>query len=81
MKYLKKSLKLFIFLIIFIFITFFGLIIYIKMSPKLEIRSANAFLMYDGNNELFFKGSGGQEWVNLDEISDYVKLATINMLM
>ena len=78
MKILKKLLKIFTFLFIFLIILFFGLIIYIKMSPKLEIRSANAFLMYDGNNELFFKGSGSQEWVNLDEISDYVKLATIN---
>lgn len=53
-------------------------ILYIKMSPKLEIKSANAFLMYDGNQELFFQGSGSQEWISLDHMSDYLIMATIN---
>jgi len=48
------------------------------MSPRLEIKSANAFLMYDNNENLFFQGSGSQEWVSLNDISDYVKIATIN---
>ena len=78
MRKIRKLFKLFIFIIsIFMFI-FIGTIIYIKMSPKLEIKSANAFLMYDNNNNLFFQGSGSKEWVKLDNISDYVKTATIN---
>ena len=47
------------------------------MSPKLEIKNANAFLMYDSQNELFFQGSGSQEWVNLEDISDKLIQATI----
>ena len=78
MRKIRKLFKFFIFIIsIFMFI-FIGTIIYIKMSPKLEIKSANAFLMYDNNNNLFFQGSGSKEWVKLDNISDYVKTATIN---
>lgn len=78
MKKFRKLIKFFIFIIsIFIFL-FLGTILYIKMSPKLEIKSANAFLMYDNNNNLFFQGSGSKEWVSLDDISDYVKVATIN---
>ncbi len=77
-----KKLKL-ILKIITIFLTLSvvvvaGTILYIKMSPKLEIKSANAFLMYDGNNELFFQGSGSQEWVSLDHMSDDLIMATIN---
>ena len=71
-------LKLFIIMFFLGIISFLGIIAYIKMSPKLEIKSANAFLMYDNNEELFFQGSGSQEWVDLENISSYVTLATIN---
>lgn len=74
----KKILKIFTFFIFFTIIGFLSLILYIKMSPRLEIKSANAFLMYDNTNELFFQGSGSQEWVSLDNISSNVIMATIN---
>ena len=73
----KKVFKFFVFFLFFLVVGFFGLILYIKMSPKLEIKSANAFLMYDSTNELFFQGSGSQEWIALDEISPYLISATI----
>lgn len=74
----KKVLKIVTLLFFSGVIVFLGLILYIKMSPKLEIKSANAFLMYDNQGELFFQGSGSQEWVALDNISSYVVEATIN---
>lgn len=77
-KRLRKVLKVFTILMFLVFIAIAGTIIYIKMSPKLEIKSANAFLMYDNSNELFFQGSGSQEWVALDNVSSYVIDATIN---
>lgn len=81
MKKIKKSKKLFKILalvITFIVLVISGTYLYIKMSPKLEIKSANAFLMYDNNDELFFQGSGSQEWVSLENISNNVIMATIN---
>ena len=75
---MRKLIKIFLFITILIIVGFTFLITYIKMSPKLEIKSANAFLMYDNNNNLFFQGSGSQEWVSLDNISNYVRIATIN---
>ena len=78
MKILKKMLKIAIFILTIVIVGISGLLIYVKMSPKLEIKSANAFLMYDNNQELFFQGSGSQEWASLDNISNYVKMATIN---
>ena len=55
MKKLKKIIKVFVLLMIIALLAFGGVILYIKMSPKLEIKNANAFLMYDSQNELFFK--------------------------
>ena len=78
MKIVKKLFKIFLIILILLLLISFGTYLYIKASPKLEIKSANAFLMYDNNNQLFFQGSGGKEWVSLDEISPYVIEATIN---
>ena len=47
-----KLLKAMIFIFTLFVVSISGLILYIKMSPKLEIKSANAFLMYDNNSEL-----------------------------
>ena len=77
MKKLKKIIKVFVLLMIIALLAFGGVILYIKMSPKLEIKNANAFLMYDSQNELFFQGSGSQEWVNVEDISDKLIQATI----
>ena len=77
-KFIKKVIKINIIIICIMLISWLGLITYIKLSPRLEIKSANAFLMYDSNNNLFFQGSGSREWVSLDNISNYVKIATIN---
>ena len=77
MKKLKKIIKIFTFFIAVIALIISGTILYIKMSPKLEIKSANAFLMYDNSGELFFQGSGSQEWISLDKISDNLITTTI----
>ena len=76
-----KIIKFLRFNIFFIFIsvlTLAGLYTYAKMQPKLEIKSANAFLMYDDNEDLFFQGSGSREWISLNEISKNVIDATLS---
>ena len=78
MKIFKKILKAILICIFIILLGCAGLYLYIKAQPRLEIRNANSFLMYDNNNEIFFQGNGSNEWVNLDSISDYVIEATIN---
>lgn len=81
MKKLRKLKKLIKFALFFIFACLLGasgLYLYAKMTPKLEIKSANAFLMYDNNEELFFQGNGNQEWIGLKDISPYMIHATIS---
>lgn len=78
MRKFKIFLKICLFFFLFLVLAIGGVYLYIKSSPKLEIKSANAFLMYDKNEELFFQGSGSQEWINLEDISDYLIKTTIN---
>lgn len=77
MKFLKKILKL---LTIIIFISIFiitGIYLYAKTRPKLDINKVGSYYLYDINDELYFKGNGTSKWVNLNEISDYIKKSTI----
>ncbi len=73
----KKILKLFMFFVIISIICFFGVVIYVKSSPKLEINSVNSFIMYDNEEQVFFQGNQSMEWVNLDNISNYLIDSTI----
>ncbi len=70
-----KTLAVLLFLFVFVQLILYG---YAKMTPKLEIKSANAVMMYDNTNTLFFQGSGTQEWSSLDNISPYLINATIS---
>ncbi len=77
-KWIKRGIKtiaVLLFLFVFVQLILYG---YAKMTPKLEIKSANAVMMYDNTNTLFFQGSGTQEWSSLDNISPYLINATIS---
>ena len=55
-----------------------GIYIYIKVSPIPEIYSANNLTLLDNEGEAFFRGNESKEWVSLNEISNYVIVATVN---
>ena len=74
MRFIRK-LFIFIFLSIFIFIA--SSFIYVKLSPKIIINSANNIILYDKFNESFYKGNQSSEWVNLNNISDNLINSTI----
>ena len=77
MKGLKKILKWTgIFFLLFILINM-GVYMYAKLTPKLQIKSANSFMLFDNNNTVFFQGSGSREWISLDKIASPVVTATI----
>lgn len=78
MKHLKRAIKFFIIFLVVCLVGVFGMYGYAKMMPKLELKSANAFLMYDHTDTLFFQGSGSQEWVPLKNISQNLINATIS---
>ena len=78
MKVLKKCLKIFIILIGLFIVGNVCVYTYAKLSPKIEIKNANSFMLFDSDNEVFFQGSGSREWISLDDISSYLIEATIN---
>ena len=78
MKIIKKIVKIGFFLAIIISILSLGIYGYYRVSPKLELKSANNIALYDMNNELFFQGNGTNEWIGLNDISPYLINATIS---
>ncbi len=77
MKFIKKLLKWFCFLLFLFILGNVGVYVYAKITPKLQIKSANSFMLFDNNNNVFFQGSGSREWIGLDDISDHLILATV----
>ena len=78
MKLIKKLFKLVSVLFILGIIAGVGLYCYSYFSPKLDIKNANQFYIYDDKNELVYQGSGNNEWVSLDDISPYFINAVLN---
>lgn len=78
MKKRRLLLKVVVFLIFFIYL-FFGLFyLYIKVSPKLNLRKANTVILYDKNDKEFFRGNGSKEWIDLKNIDKDLVDATIS---
>ena len=77
MKILKRLLKVSLITIILLLTIYSGIIVYAKITPKLEIKSANSISLYDKNENLFFQGSGNKEWVSLKKISKNLINATL----
>ena len=71
---IKKIIKFFL---IFIVLSLVGIFLYVKLSPKITINSANNITLYDKDRNVFFKGSEKKEWVELDEISPYLIDSTV----
>lgn len=78
MKYIKKIIKLFVFIILISLTAGLSIYGYQHISPKLEIKSANNISLYDNTGVLYFQGSGTNEWVSLNSISKNVVNATIS---
>lgn len=69
--------KLIIFSFFIFIIAIGGIFIYVKTAPKIQINTANSLVLYDNTENVFFQGNESKEWVNLDNISEYLIKATI----
>ena len=74
----------FLFRLIIIFIVFFILFnligfLYAYITPKLDIRNANAFSIYDKKEELVFQGNGNDSWISLDDMGENIINATLSI--
>mgnify|MGYP004543103599 FL=1 len=64
-------------ILVFVLFNLFGFL-YAFLTPKLDIKSANAFSVYDSKSKLVFQGNGNDSWVSLKDMNDYVINATIS---
>lgn len=78
MKMIKRLFKLCCFLFVVGIMGVVGLYGYAYFSPKLDIKNANQFYIYDDQEALVYQGSGNNEWVSLDEISPNFIDAVLN---
>ena len=46
-----------------------GLYTYAYLSPKLELRTAGQFYLYDNKDELVYQGSKTRKWVDLEDVN------------
>ncbi|MCM1053105.1 MAG: penicillin-binding protein [Ruminococcus sp.] len=69
MKALRILLKSTIFLFISFIVVIIGLYTYAFLSPKLELRTAGEYHIYDGNDNLVYQGSRTSKWVDLENIN------------
>lgn len=82
-KLLKKILKIISITLIsliglFIIINLIGYV-YSIITPKIDIKSANVFYLYDKDNNLIFCGNENKEWTSLEDINDQIINATISV--
>lgn len=69
MKVLRFMMKSCIFGFLSFIIVIVGLYTYAYLSPKLELRTAGQFYLYDNKDELVYQGSKTRKWVDLEDIN------------
>lgn len=69
MKVLRFMLKSCIFIFLSFIIVIVGLYTYAYLSPKLELRTAGQYYLYDNKDELVYQGSKTRKWVDLENVN------------
>ena len=69
MKVLRFMMKSCIFGFLSFIIVIVGLYTYAYLSPKMELRTAGQFYLYDSKDELVYQGSKTRKWVDLEDIN------------
>ncbi len=76
MKRLRKILKISTILLIIFTLIYLGIYTIAGFTEKLNISSPNGYYLYDSKNNII---NGANEWIELDDISDYLIDATISI--
>lgn len=76
MKKRKRFFKVFLFFLFLCTFSFIGLYVYARFSPKLSIKGANGYFLYNDSGESLMDNA--KDWVSIDDISDNLKKATVS---
>ncbi len=69
MRVLRFFFKMGLFLFVSFVIVIIGLYTYAYLSPKLELKTAGQYFIYDASDNLVYQGSSTSEWVDLEDIN------------
>ena len=70
MKFFKKIIKLGIILIVLFLVFNVGMYIYCLITPKMDINKSQSYYLYDNSGQEIM--SNGNEWISLNNISQYL---------
>ncbi|MCI8575139.1 MAG: penicillin-binding protein [Bacilli bacterium] len=73
------SARLTLFLFLAGIICLIGIYAYAFFSPRLELTNLGKLYLYDQEEQLVFQGASGQEWVTLNDMSEYLINAVISV--
>ncbi len=59
-------------------LSYIGIYVYARITPKLAIDGANGYYLYDSKNELY-TGTASEDWISLNKISPNLVKATISV--
>ncbi len=76
MKKGRKIFKIFIFFLVLFGLSFVSLYAYARFSPKLSIKGANGYFLYNDSGDSLIDDA--KDWVSIEEISDNLKKATVS---
>lgn len=69
LKVLRFFFKTGLFLFFSFIVIILGLYTYAYLSPKLELKTAGQYHIYDGSDTLLYQGSSTSKWVDLEDIN------------
>ena len=76
MKFFKSIIKLGIILIVLFLVFNVGMYIYCLITPKMDINKSQSYYLYDNSGQEIM--SNGNEWISLNNISQYLIDATLS---
>ena len=79
MKILKWCVKIGLFLFLSGLVVLIGIYVYAFFSPKLELKNMGKVFIYDHEENLIYQGSGSNDWISINDISENLKNAVISV--
>lgn len=70
MKFTRIFIKLGIFGLIAIIISYLGVYFYASVSPDLNIKSRGTYYLYDNNDKIIYQGSSTSKWIDIDTMDN-----------
>ncbi|MBQ6840882.1 MAG: penicillin-binding protein [Bacilli bacterium] len=79
MQFIRLGYKCFIFIFLAAVIVIIGLYTHAYFSEPIKLNSVGTYYLYDKDETLVYQGSSVNEWISIDQVSDYLIDAVISV--